>query len=268
MFNRQQITKVLISAVVFCTISYSAIAQQELGLFTEGVEGAAAGGESAFGGTTDGSNNGAGNSRATSPLHMFFIAYRIARKTPDFRDLAMNSDEYKNTPDNERVYIIDNKIQEYRNTYDLLTIQDPIKYEAKVILSKYSDKLKGFFIQNFDENLFLPFSFGGKNYALIPQGAVDRQWIKVEDENLANKIKKASARAKLKMSKMTMLLNLEPVYADVTKPTVIDGKEVFLMSVKITGMDLYSSEYERPLWSSSETDNSYDTVKLQELLKN
>jgi len=90
----------------------------------------------------------------------------------------------------------------------------------------------------------------------------------VEDENLANKIKKASARAKLKMSKMTMLLNLEPVYADVTKPTVIDGKEVFLMSVKITGMDLYSSEYERPLWSSSETDNSYDTVKLQELLKN
>lgn len=203
----------------------------------------------------------------TSPFFMSFIFHRIAGKAPDFRELAMNSKEYKETPDNERVYIIDDKIQEYKNTYDLITTQDPLRYEVPVILSKYSEKLKGFFIQNFDEHLYLPFSFSGKNYAIIPEGASDNQWIKVEDEILAQKITKASARSKLKMSKMTMVLSLEPIYADASNPSDINGKSYLLMSAKIKAMDLYSSEYTRPLWSSSADNNTYDSVKLQEILK-
>jgi len=203
----------------------------------------------------------------TDPFYIAMIFYRFSGKAPDFRDMVMNSDEYKMTADNEKIYIIERLVEEYRSTYSLITMQEPIVLEADVKLSNYNEKLGGFLIENFNSNFFFVVEAMGKNYALIPEGIVDKQWMKVEDKNIGKKIEQQYARAILMRDPLRMSFTLTPVYSDATKPIVINNKEYWLMSVKPTSMVLYAPETEEVLWKSINNTLSTDDSNLEDLKK-
>lgn len=201
----------------------------------------------------------------TDPLYVAMVFHKFAGRVPNFREMVMNSEEYQNAPDHEKIYMIENKIDEYRNFYNLITLEEPIILKTEVWLTDYNKKLGGFLIKNFEDGFYIPIYSASKNYAVIPQRIIDKQWMKVPNPEKGKMIEKYSAIGILKRDPIIMSLSLSPAFADMNKPVNIDGTDFLLMSAKVNNMTLYSPDSKKVLWRSdkkeTQDENYYGLVK-------
>ena len=195
--------------------------------------------------------------KPTSPDYIVMIFSKLAHQQPDFEAWAHETQAYQNAPTGNRPLVLEEQIRDLKNMYSLLTLQEPIIVETPVKLSSYSTRNKGFFVDSFKEDTFFPVKYNNRLYAIVPQGIIDKQWLKVPDADDGKAIENASLSTQL-----TMVLTLYPKYADTT-PAELEGGNYWLISTEVQKMALYAPNSTVPLWQS---DDSTDK-KHQEILK-
>ncbi len=164
------------------------------------------------------------------------IFYRLTRQNPDFHKWIPFLPEYKTMTDSERLEYLQTKPLEWQQKFDLLTLQDPIAIQFEGVLSPYSDENQGYVVRNFASDTFFSFTFAQKNYAIVPQGLMDHQFLPVQPAA------KKDVESGLSMTgrKIFMIIYVQPTYADAAAPpTVIDGKPYQLISGKVMNIALY-----------------------------
>jgi len=192
----------------------------------------------------------------TDPSYVSMLFRKLSGTPPDFTALARNSDAYKNAPVQARPSVLEEQIRQLRSVYSLMSLQEPIVVETPVKLSAYSKASGGFFVENFESDTFFTVTDGGDSYALVPQGILDRQWMKA-GEDVAQKISAAEAPV--------MVLWLSPRFADADRPAVIDGKTYWLIAVDIQKMALYPKNGKAALWASDFGDpNKQNLLRLRQ----
>ena len=205
-----------------------------------------------------------GRPKTTEPYYISMMFFKLSGTIPDFKNLAENTKRYQESSRLDRLNVLDQEVQELKNIYSLITMQEPIIIELPVRLSEYSKNNKGFFIESFTENMFFPIESNGQNYALVPNGLMDKQWLKVTNKETADTIEAANNVENGKP--LIMTLYLTPVYADSSVPANIEGKNYWLMSVNIKDMELYLPDASSSIWKFSGLESNKDSQTLQKLL--
>jgi len=190
--------------------------------------------------------------------------YKIAGIIPNFRKITESTSEYKNAAAEDKFYIRDRGITKLKNIYNLITAQEPIVIEVKVKLSDYSYSNKGFFIQDFDEGTFFPIENHGINYAVVPIGIMDKQWLKSPNLEISQIIQDFNKASKEK--NLSVILYLTPKYADSSKTINIGNKDYWIMGVSIDRLMLFLPNYSTPIWSSESPKTGQVNERLQQLL--
>lgn len=148
-----------------------------------------------------------------------------------------------------RVTCQENREQELRQNYQLLTTTEsvPVPF-VPAVFSAYSNDNGGYVIKNFTEETYMPFSYAGRNYAVIPQGLMDLQFLPVTgpaQKDVENALRGAQRKA-------VVLLYIQPTYADRNaQPVELDGKKYTLISGKVTNIAIYKCRKTQPctlLW--------------------
>jgi len=200
----------------------------------------------------------------TSARNIAMIFHKLSGEMPDFYKIAKDSTEYKNAEPMQKASVLNSQVDELKSIYNLISLQEPIVVEVPVKLSKYSYSNKGFFVENFKERTFFSKKHGTTNYAMIPGGLMDKQWLSVENEKLALQIEEVNK--KYRQSPLTMMLYLAPTYSDSSKQTKIGKKDYWLIATDVKDVSLYLPKASFPIWESInlKTDDS-NNKRLQEL---
>ncbi|MDE1151363.1 MAG: hypothetical protein PW788_02405 [Micavibrio sp.] len=172
-----------------------------------------------------------------SSLDIATIYYRLIRQRPDFRSWVPYLPEYKGMSEAERISYLDSKSQDLNYKFNLLTLQEPIAVQFDAVLSPYSDDNEGYIVRNFADETFFSFAFAKNNYAVIPQGLMEHQFLAVQ------KSAKAAVESGMNGSNrhILMIIYVQPNYADPSaQPTDIAGKSYRLVSGKVVNIALYS----------------------------
>jgi len=187
----------------------------------------------------------------STPDYVYMIFSKLSGKMPDFEAMAHNTLDYQDASVADRPTVLDQLVVGLKSTYSLLTLQEPFIIEVPVKLSPYSTVNKGFFIENFKEDTFFPVEYNGLSYAIIPQGIMDKQWLRVQDPAVGKTIEDAALNKEGKP--LTMQLMLIPKYADSSAPVVMAEQNYWLIAVEIKRMVLYPPASTDQLWSSDDT---------------
>jgi hypothetical protein len=198
----------------------------------------------------------------STPDYIYMIFCKLTGRTPDFEAMARNTQDYQDAATIERPTVLDQLTVGLKSTYSLLTLQEPFIIEVPVKLSPYSAVNKGFFVENFKDDTFFPVNYNGQSYAIIPQGIMDKQWLKVPDDALGKEIENAALNKD--GSPLTMQLMLTPKYADSSRPVVLAEQNYWPIAVEIKRMVLYPPASTSQLWQSDDT--RVDDTKRLELL--
>ena len=199
----------------------------------------------------------------TPPERVAMLFYLLTGKTPDFKFWAHETPEYKNAAPVEKMLVEKQQTERMKNNYTLLTREDQVIVEMPAMVSAYSEVGRGFFIENFKEDLFFPVIFTGENYALVPQAIMDHQWVPAEGRQKMRDIETAAAGGKDR--RLPLILYLKPRSADGTSPATIEDTPFWLMSVEVKKMELYTPDGAQLLWSSDEGKEKTN-AQQQELL--
>lgn len=155
-----------------------------------------------------------------------------------------------------RITCQENRAEELRQNYQLLTVTEsvPVPF-VPAIFSAYSKENGGYVIKNFTDETYMPFSYGGRNYALIPQGLMDLQFLPVTgpaQKDVENALRGAQRKA-------VVLLYIQPTYADRNaQPVELDGKKYTLISGKVTNIAIYKCRKNQPcvlLWERGSSES-------------
>lgn len=199
--------------------------------------------------------------KLTPPVYTAMLFYKLAQRVPDFGSWARRTKEYQSAEPAGKLAALAAQETTLKNVYNLLTLQEPLTVEIPVTLSAYSYANGGFFVENFKSSTFFPVRYEDQSFAIVPLGIMDRQWMKVTDEDAVRAIQSASNN---KDAPLTMLLTLTPKYADSSTPAKLEGNDYWLISTDIKKMALYAGDSATPLWESE--DPRIDAAKRQELL--
>jgi hypothetical protein len=204
-------------------------------------------------------------SRVTQPVTIAMIYHRFAGDMPDFRAWARASKKYQDAPDFDKLSILDQMTAQMRESYSLLTLQEPVTYDFPVVLSDYSFDNKGYFIRNLTQQTFFPVSYQGLDYALVPKDIIEKQWLPVEDMAAAKAID--DLRRKSPDGKtLSMTFTLVPVYASKDMTLTLDGKTYRLISADIRAIAFYDADG-MPVWRRDRTDEvSAEDMETQKKL--
>jgi hypothetical protein len=174
---------------------------------------------------------------------------KLTRRAPDFDSMIRQTEAYKAASSFEQPSIIEKETEKLKEAYRLLSPAEPIVVETQVKLSSYNASNRGFFVENFKTETFFPVSHNGTFYAIVPRGIVDKQWLKIEDPEIAKAIQGAANASRTGM--LTMVLRLLPRYADASSPVTIDGTDYWPIAADIKEMALYAPEDGALLWQSN-----------------
>lgn len=173
--------------------------------------------------------------------------FKLTGQTPDFALWARESDAYRKANDFDKELVAREKAAEASGAFQLLTFDDPIVVRTKVALD-YSRARKGFFIRNFKQDTFYSYHFVDRDYALVPLGIMDYQWIPVPDAAALEKIN-AALKADQK-NEVLLYMSVAPNFADGAAPMKSGDKSYWLLSGKIKRMRIYDSRGRTLLWES------------------
>lgn len=182
---------------------------------------------------------------------------RYAGMMPDFDAWALATDEYKNAPDIEKMNVQAQMSRSMLETFKLLTTGQPFQVDFPVTLGDYNDDLKGYLADSIKDDTFFPFSYMGKNYAVIVQQITNFQWLPVDDLAQAKAVD--DLRLKSASQKDAVItFTLSPLSAEKEKPTVIAGVEYWMLAAKVSNVAIYD-DTGTLLWQKTVTENDSAT---------
>ena len=181
---------------------------------------------------------------ATSPLYIAMLYYKLAGDAPDFTGWTKQWDTYQKTDMAERPALLDKRVSEMTNTFNLMTPAEPIIVQSKIRLSGYSATNQGFLIQNFNDVTFFNYNYMGKRYALIPGGMAKYQWLKAP-ANMVDAIMRETDNGSAGKITMTLIsMRADP------KPLEMNGKPHNLLMADISKIELWSKDGKTLVWDS------------------
>ncbi len=178
----------------------------------------------------------------SSNIDVATLYHRLIGVVPDFEKWLRFIPEYTKLPFDQQADYMEKKPKEMLDTFRLMSPEQPIIAQFKGILSRYSDESGGYVVRNFEENTFFEYSFAGRNYAVIPQGLMDFQFLPVTGPLQTD----VEALLKANKRNIRMVIYLSPNYATKDeKPMEMpdpDGKmkTYTLISGKVANIALYS----------------------------
>lgn len=181
---------------------------------------------------------------ATSPLYIAMLYHKLAGDAPDFTGWTKQWDVYQKTDMADRPALLEKRVGEMTNTFNLMTPSEPIIVQSRIKLSGYSASNQGFLVQNFNDVTFFSYNYMGKRYALIPGGAAKYQWLKAPP-NMADAIMRETDNG----SAGRVTLTLISMRAD-PKPLVMNGKPYNLLMADISKIELWSKDGKTLVWDS------------------
>jgi len=187
-------------------------------------------------------------SKLSSPDYIALLFYKMTAQIPDFDSWARQTPEYKEASIFAKMMILEKKIREMKDGYNRLSTMEYLIVEIPVRLSEYSVSNHGFFIENFRTDTFFPITYGDQSYAIVPEGIVDRQWLKVSTTEIARNIEAAARNDEGRILMMTLFLS--PEYADKVTPVSLDGRDYWLILTNVKKMILTSLKTDTLLWQS------------------
>ncbi|MFH1157459.1 MAG: hypothetical protein V1721_01020 [Pseudomonadota bacterium] len=198
----------------------------------------------------------------SQPDYVALLFYKMTAQIPDFDSWARQTPAYKEATVFTRMMVLEQKIREMKDGYNRLSLLEPLIVEIPVRLSEYSTIGNGFFIENFKTDTFFPVTHNDRSYAIIPEGIVDKQWLKVSTTEAARTIEAAARSDEGRLLMMTLFLS--PVYADKKTPVSLDGREYWLILTDVKKMILTPLKTDTLLWQSDSA--SFRDEKSQKLL--
>ncbi len=181
---------------------------------------------------------------ATTPLYIAMLYHKLAGDVPDFTGWTKKWDTYQKTDMAERPALLEKRVGEMTNTFNLMTPLEPIVVQSKIRISGYSPANQGFLVQNFNDVTFFNYNYMGKRYALIPGGMAKYQWLRAP-ANMADAIMRETENGF--NGKVT--LTLISMRAD-PKPLVMSGKSYNLLMADISKIELWSQDGKTLVWDS------------------
>jgi hypothetical protein len=194
-----------------------------------------------------------------SDAEVAMIYWQLARKTPNFDAMAKASDAYKKAGQFERDSVLSAQKADIQNVFDNINFSKPTVVRLAVNISKYSEKNRGFAITNMEDQTFFKYSFAGENYAIVPRGLMDHQFLgPIPDDTFVYKI---GSYQKSEHNNFHLMIYLKPDFADPPDSmTEVDGQKFHVISGQVSHVALYNAGETQQLWG----DNSVDFNKEQQ----
>ena len=179
----------------------------------------------------------------SSNLDVATLYHRLIGVLPDFEKWLRFMPEYTKLPLDEQVDYMEKKPRELLDTFRLMSPEQPVIAQFKGSLSRYSDESGGYVVRNFEETTFFQYSFAGRNYAVIPQGLMEHQFLDVTG------LPQKDVEAVLKANKrnIRVVIFLTPNFAgkddkpiEMADPDDGKMKTYTLVSGKVANIALYS----------------------------
>ncbi|MCC7037747.1 MAG: hypothetical protein IT560_10645 [Alphaproteobacteria bacterium] len=180
----------------------------------------------------------------TSALYIAMLYHKLSGDMPDFTGWTKQWDTYQKTEMADRPALLESRVGEMTNTFNLMTPAEPIVVQSRIRLSGYSATNQGFLVQNFNDVTFFSYNYMGKRYALIPGGMAKYQWLKAP-ANMADAIMRETDNGA--SGKVT--LTLISMRAD-PKPLEMNGKAYNLLMADISKIELWSKDGKTLVWDS------------------
>lgn len=194
---------------------------------------------------------GAGELREeeTSDAYISMLFFKMSDIIPDFENWARATQTYEDASRFDKLMVQDKLVDQLNEIFIQIREDDPIYVDVKAGVSKYSMSHQGFLIEDFSQETFFSFTHMGENFAVIPQGINDFQWINV-DPGLGKKLGKMFGPD----NKADLQVVLTPVAADANHPLVLGGKKHWLVLAKIDSVRVWDNDGEKILWKSGTVD--------------
>ncbi len=185
-----------------------------------------------------------------SDVDIATIYHKLTGQPPVFEQWArLSPDCQQEKTQTARISCQENKQEELRQKFRLQTLTESVAVPfVPAVFSAYSKENSGYVIKNFTDETYMPFSYAGRNYAMIPQGLMDRQFLPITGPaqiDVENALRASQRKA-------VVLLYIQPVFADKNaQPVELDGKPYTLISGRVTNIAVYKCHKTRPcvlLW--------------------
>ncbi|TAL28208.1 MAG: hypothetical protein EPN97_15250 [Alphaproteobacteria bacterium] len=186
----------------------------------------------------------------------------LARKEPKFEDMARKTKKYQEASQFERDGILSGQVAMMKNTYNSVSFSRPTVVGMKVRLSAYSPKNDGFAITDFEEETYFMYTFAGENYAIVPRGLMDHQFLgPIQDQQRASKI--AHMGGNFHVFDLMVYVKLD--YADPPDTmTEIGGKRYHIISGQVAHVALYGANETEQLWGDNS--DEFNSTQHNELM--
>lgn len=194
---------------------------------------------------------------ATPSFYIAALYEKLLGRTPDFGQWVAQSPKYQSAELYERANIMDSNVKQLRDTFDLLTVAEPIHVNVRAKISGYSPLGQGFLVQNFNDMTFFNYTYLGEHYALIPNGMAKYQWLKTP-ASLADSIMRETDNGQ----QVHMTLTLIPLAAD-GKDMEINNVKYHLIMADISKIQMWSKDGHEAIWDTEIADT--DATKKQVL---
>lgn len=204
--------------------------------------------------------------KIATDLDVAVIFHKMTGQMPKFENWAKYDPAYrKPMTELERQQYLQEKPKELADAFRLVTLNEPLRVKFIGTLSGYSFDTEGYVVTNFTEDTYFAYSFAGREYAIIPQGLSEHQWLPVTGLAAENIERTLSGRPGPR--NVMMMISLQPTYANKDAPMELDGKKRYLISAKVADIALVSCPKSGPcktLWS--EGSREYRQEEKNELL--
>lgn len=176
-----------------------------------------------------------------------FLFYKITGQIPDFDAWIENMPEYRSANEINQVIIAEREKSRLEDIYRNTDVKANITIVFPAELSQYSERLSGYFLPDFNEDLFFTYRYGGEAFALIPQAVKDYQFFSVSPED-SRQIEERLSSGRLVLIEMT----LTPEYGDAKEPMPANKENFWLTLASVAEIRIWSQGMNQALlWQSS-----------------
>jgi hypothetical protein len=184
-------------------------------------------------------------SKPTDAATIAMLQKKLAGVRPDFEEWATNSQEYYDTPVEDRFAWKEQRVQDMSETFNLLTAGDAITIHTVVSLSEYSYTKKAFSVDLFNKRSIYPYVYMKRRYGVIPHKIEDYRSLKIPP-SLADEVWDETDEGR----HAHVHLKLLPHEAD-KEPVRIGNKTYYLLMTEVDKVELWSEDETRMIWDGN-----------------
>lgn len=174
-------------------------------------------------------------------------------QSPEFEKMIVRTDKYRATPDGEKAGYLQDEMLRLNKKFLTLDPQKKgilVRVGVKVYFENMPDRPPSLTIKFPSEGLiYFPYYYGGLPVALLVNGIEDFQKIALTEEERQQVASVINAT-----TDATLVLDLKPVGASVSKPLTIDGEQQFPLLCDISYIGIHNRESDQVwAWQSEES---------------